>query len=78
MIAKARVWAITVLALKDDLLDPIKSINIIEFVLSLRGKIRTSVEIGNEMEEKAKNNGKFWYDRKTQDMSYEVSEHDLV
>src|SRR6218665_1861797 len=45
--------------LKDNLLGHVKSTNIIYFVLFLRDRIRTSVEIANQMEEKAKKKGKF-------------------
>ena len=38
--------------LKDDLLDHVKSTNIIDFGLSLRDRIRTSVEIANETKKK--------------------------
>ena len=49
--------------LRDDLLDNVKATNIIDFMLSLRDRIRTSVEIANEMEEKAKKKGKCWYNK---------------
>jgi len=60
--------------LKDDLLDHVKSTNTIDFVLSLKDRTRTFVEIANDMEEKAKSKNKFWYDRKSRDVLYEVGE----
>jgi len=60
--------------LREDLFDNVKSINIIDFVLSLSDRIRTSIEIANEMDEKEKKKGKCLYDRKAQDVSYEVGE----
>ena len=58
--------------MRDDLLDNVKAANIIDFVLSLRDRIRTSVEIANKMEEKAKRKGKCWNDKKARDVTCEV------
>ena len=63
--------------MRDDLLDSVKVTDIINFVLSLRDRIRTSVEIVNEMEEKAKTKGKCWY-KKARDVTYEVVEQVLL
>src|SRR6218665_1755611 len=61
-----------------DLLDYVKATNIIDVVLSLRDRIRTSVEIANEMEEKSKKKGNCWYDKKARDVNYEVGEQVLL
>jgi len=55
--------------LRKDLLENVKSTNIIDLFLSIRDRIRVSIEIANEMAEKAKK-----YNRKARDVSYEVGE----
>lgn len=64
--------------MREDLLDNIKSTNIIDFALSLRDRIRTSIEIANEMEDNAKKKSKCWYDSKARDVSYDVGEQMLL
>lgn len=47
-------------------------------LLSLRDRIRTSIEIANEMEDNAKKKSKCWYDSKARDVSYDVGEQMLL
>jgi transposase InsO family protein len=64
--------------LHDDMLASHKSQNIIDFVLDLREKIRTSLALANEMEEKGKGISKSFYDKKAREISYEVGEQVLL
>lgn len=63
--------------LREDLLYNVKSTNII-FFLSIRDRIRTSIEIATDMKEKSKKKVKCWYGRKARDASYEVRERVLL
>lgn len=57
------------------MLGHVKSANVIDFILNLRNRIRTFLEIMNEMEEKVK---KVWYDRKARDASYDIGDQVLL
>src|SRR6218665_593036 len=58
-------------------LDHVKSVNVNEYILSLRDRIRNSLEIVNDLEEKVKKNSKVWYDRKAREVSYDVGDQVL-
>ena len=64
--------------LHDDMLASHKSQNIIDFVLNLRERIRTSLDLANKMEEKGKAISKSFYDKKAREVSYEVGEQVLL
>src|SRR6218665_970409 len=49
-----------------------------DYVLQLRERIRTSLEIVNANEEIAKKRSKFWYDRNTKPVSYKEGQLVLV
>lgn len=53
--------------LKDYIDENLRSTNLIDFVLDFRDKIRISLEMANEIEDKAKKKSKFYYDARQQD-----------
>lgn len=59
-------------------LDHVKSANAIDFILNLRYRIRISLEVVNEMEEKVKKKSKVWYDRKAREVSCDVGDQFLL
>jgi len=64
--------------LDSNALDHVKSVNVIEYILSLRDRIRNSLEIVNDLEEKVKKKSKVWYDRKAREVSYDVGDQVLL
>jgi len=56
--------------LKDNVPDSVRSQNVIDYVLQLRERICSSLDIVNENEQIAKKRSKFWYDRNTKAVSY--------
>src|SRR6218665_3861793 len=59
-------------------LDHVKSVNVIEYILFLRNRIRTSLEIVNDLDDKVKKKSKVWYDRKAREVSYDVDDQVLL
>ena len=64
--------------LDNNALDHVKSVNVIEYILSLRDRIRNSLEIVNDLEEKVKKISKVWNDRKAREVSYDVGDQVLL
>jgi len=58
--------------------EKVRSQYVIDYVLQLRERIRTSLEIVNANEEIAKKRSKFWYDRNTKPVSYKEGQLVLV
>src|SRR6218665_1636341 len=64
--------------LKDDMPEKVRSKNVIDYVLQLRDRIRSSLEIVMANEEVAKKRSKVLYDRNTKPVSYKEDELVLV
>ena len=64
--------------LKDDVAQNLKSTNVIDFVLNLREKIKISLATANEIESNAKKKSKIYYDRKSQQDSFNVGNQVLL
>src|SRR6218665_1172229 len=64
--------------LKDDMPEKVRSKDVIDCVLQLRDRIRSSSEIVNAKEEIAKKRSKVLYDRNTKPVSYKEGELVLV
>src|SRR6218665_513110 len=64
--------------LKDDMPEKVRSKNVIDYVLQLRDRIRSSLEIVNANKEIAKKRSKVLYDRNTKPVSYKEGELVLV
>ena len=60
--------------LKDDMPVKVRSKNVIDYVLQLRDRIRSSLEIVNAHEKVAKTRSKVLYDRNTRPVSYKEGE----
>src|SRR6218665_1681148 len=58
--------------LKDDMPEKVRSKNVIDYVLQLRDRICSSLQIVNANEEIAKKRSKVLYDRNTKPVSYKV------
>ena len=63
---------------KDNMVNKVRSQNVIDYVLQLKERIHSSIDIVNENEEIAKKRSKFWYDRNTKPASYKEGELILV
>ena len=57
-------------SLKDNIPDKRRSQNVIDYVLQLRERIRSSLDIVNENDQVTKKRSKFWYDRNAKAVSY--------
>ena len=64
--------------LKDNMPEKVRPQNVIGYILQLRKRIRSSIEIANANEEIAKKRSKVWYDRNTKPVSYKEGELVLV
>src|SRR6218665_3392937 len=64
--------------LNDDVVQNLKSTNVIDFVLNLREKIKISLVTANEIESNAKKKSKIYYDRKSQPDSLNVGDQVLL
>src|SRR6218665_454404 len=64
--------------LDNNYLDHVKSVNVIEYILSIRDRIPNSLEIFNDLEDKVKRKSKVWYDRKAREVSYDVGDQVLL
>jgi len=64
--------------LNDDVVQNLKSANVIDFVLNLRKKIKISLVTANEIESNAKKKSKIYYDRKSQQDSFDVGDQVLL
>ena len=64
--------------LKGSIPNRVKYQNVIDYVLDSRERIRTSMDIVNPNEQKAKKRSKFWYDKNAKPISYAEGERVLV
>src|SRR6218665_1107445 len=64
--------------LNDDVVQNLKSTNVIDFVLNLREKIKISLATANEIDSNDKKKSKIYYDRKSQQDSFDVGDQVLL
>src|SRR6218665_2490505 len=64
--------------LNDNVVQNLKSTNVIDFVLNLRERIKISLATANEIESNAKKKYKIYYDRKSQQDSFDVGDQVLL